>query len=173
MAQRFSPSIKQVADSIQRKFSVAFELFQKCHRIYDKCHVSESEINSLGKHMPFMTLKIPHIFVILSHVEQNIASFIKFYKESFPEATVTPKFHMLEKHVVTWLRAWPGVGFGLMGEQGAESIHAYFNSLKRTYQTIPNSVDRLHCIMKERYIHVAPADIAALPPIKKRKKSSS
>lgn len=32
--------------------------------------------------------------------------------------------HMLEEHVVPWLRMWH-VGFGLMGEQGAESIHAY------------------------------------------------
>ena len=79
MAQRFSPSIKQDADSIQRKFSVAFERLQNCHGIYDKCHACDSKINSLGKHnMPFLTLKRPHIFVILSHVEQNIASFMKF-----------------------------------------------------------------------------------------------
>ncbi len=51
---------------------------------------------------------------------------MKFYREHFPHATVTPKMHMLEKHVVDWLDEWQ-VGIGLMGEQGAESIHAYFN----------------------------------------------
>ena len=59
------------------------------------------------------------------------------YRESFPRATVLPKMHMLEEHVVPWLRRWK-VGFGIMGEQGAESIHAYFNNLARTYKGIPD-----------------------------------
>ena len=79
---------------------------------------------------------------------------------------------MLEKHVIPWLKKWH-VGFGLMGEQGAESIPAYSNSLKRTYQTIPDRVDRLHHMMKEHSIHVAPVNVTAVPPVKKRKKSSN
>ena len=43
--------------------------------------------------------------------------------------------HMLEEHVVSWIQKW-GVGFGLMGEQGAESIHAHFNSLSRTIKQL-------------------------------------
>ena len=42
---------------------------------------------------------------------------------------------MLEEHVVSWIQKW-GVGFGLMGEQGAESIHAHFNSLSRTIKQL-------------------------------------
>ena len=94
-----------------------------------------------------------------------------YYRTEFPQSTITPKLHMLEKHITPWLRKW-NVGFGLMGEQGSESIHAYFNSLKRTYQTIPDRVDRLHHIMKEHYIHSAPANISAIPPLKKRKRKS-
>ena len=30
--------------------------------------------------------------------------------------------------MVSFLRQWNGVGFGLIGEQGAESVHAEFNS---------------------------------------------
>ena len=56
---------------------------------------------------------------------------MKYYREQFPTSTVTPKLHMLEEHIVPWLKKWK-VGFGLLGEQGAESIHAHFNSLKRT-----------------------------------------
>ena len=79
--------------------------------------------------------------------------------------------HMLEEHVVPWLKMWH-VGFGLMGEQGAESIHAYFNSLGRTYRGIPDPVQRLKQIMKEHLLHVAPANIAVKPVLKKRKKGS-
>ena len=45
---------------------------------------------------------------------------------------------MLEEHVVEWIRIWKA-GFGLMGEQGAESIHSYFNDLRKTYAGIPDS----------------------------------
>ena len=51
-----------------------------------------------------------------------------FYREQFPQATVIPKMHMLEKHVVDWLDQWQ-VGIGLMGEQGAEA-----HNLKVTYR---------------------------------------
>ena len=62
-----------------------------------------------------------------------------YYREEFPHSTVTPKLHMLEEHLVPWLQKWR-VGFGLLGEQGAESIHARFNSLKRKYCGIPDKL---------------------------------
>ena len=46
-----------------------------------------------------------------------------FYRAQFPWATVIPKLHVMEDHVIPWLRRFH-VGAGLMGEQGAESIHA-------------------------------------------------
>jgi len=61
------------------------------------------------------------------------------YRENFPHATVLPKMHFMEKHD-PWLKRWQ-VGFGLMGEQGAESIHVNFNSIERSYKSIPNKVD--------------------------------
>ncbi len=76
---------------------------------------------------------------------------------------------MLEKHTIPWLRTWGGVGFGLMGEQGAESIHRWFNSQRRTYATMADGVEQLGCIMKEHFIHVAPTNVALEPPIKRRK----
>ena len=42
-----------------------------------------------------------------------------YYRLTFPQATVLPKMHILEDHVVPWIRRWR-VGFGFMGEQGAE-----------------------------------------------------
>jgi len=101
--------------------------------------------------------------------ETNIKEFLTFYRTELPTARVTPKLHMLEAHVIPWIRRW-GVGIGFHNEQGAESIHTRFNSLKRTYCNIRNPVDRLKGIMKEHYLQNAPVNIAAKPVIKKRKK---
>ena len=91
-----------------------------------------------------------------------------YYRSHF-SSSVTPKLHMLEEHVVPWIRRW-GVGFGLLGEQGAESIHKYFNSLKRTYSGIPDDLQRLKQLTVEHHLHVAPANTTARPPIVKRKR---
>jgi hypothetical protein len=57
-----------------------------------------------------------------------------YYMQTFPGASITVKFHMLEDHMKP-LQQWKGVGFGSLGEQGAEGIHADFNNLKWRYQT--------------------------------------
>ena len=95
-----------------------------------------------------------------------------FYREKFSSATVLPKMHMLEEHVVPWLKKW-GVGFGLLGEQGVESIHTHFNSLGRTFKSMPEEVARLRQLMKEHLLHIAPVNIAATPEVKRRKKRNA
>lgn len=92
-----------------------------------------------------------------------------YYRKEFPHATVLPKMHMLEEHVLPWLRKWH-VGFGLLGEQGIESIHAHFNSLGRTYRSIPDEVQRLRQLLKEHLLHIAPEHVSATPEIKRRKR---
>ena len=52
-----------------------------------------------------------------------------------PEATVPLKMHLLEDHAVQWANTYH-VGFGLLGEQGAESIHAKFNRLGLVFAPI-------------------------------------
>ena len=91
-----------------------------------------------------------------------------FYRSTFPDATVIPKMHIKEYHVVPWLARWK-VGLGLMGEQGAESIQRKMNSLSHTYSTISDGVPRLDCMMREHYLHTAPQNISLRPPIRKRK----
>ena len=56
-----------------------------------------------------------------------------------------------------------------MGEQGAESIHAYFNSLVARYRSVPDPVKRMECTMREHLLHIAPANVVVKPTIKKRK----
>lgn len=170
MAEDHCPAALTQAKAIEEKFQKIFTLFSECHALYDGNSISDSEIDKLGKMtiLCYLTRTLKSIFFITSR--KKIVEFMKFYREKLPWATVLPKMHMLEEHVVPWLRRWH-VGFGLMGEQGAESIHAYFNSLKRTFQGIPDRVKRLKQMMHEHLIHIAPSNIAAKPAIKKRKKS--
>ena len=98
--------------------------------------------------------------------------FLQFYREFFPHATITPKFHLLEDHVVGWMRKWHWA-LGLHGEQGAESIHNVFNTLERTYCAIRNPMERMQCMLKEHMLQTSPMTAELQPPIKKRKDSES
>ncbi len=93
---------------------------------------------------------------------------MKFYREKFPQASVLPKMHIMEEHIIPWMRRWR-IGAGLMGEQGAESLHAHFMRLERTYQGIANEVDRLKYIVKEHMIESEPSLTSLRPPAKKLK----
>jgi hypothetical protein len=104
----------------------------------------------------------------ISLTETKIKDFMDFYRETFPQATVLPKMHLLEAHVVPWLKTY-GVGLGLMGEQGAESIHAAINSIKKAYTNIPDRVKNLECILNEHHRQVCPTLAIEKPVIKKRK----
>ena len=63
------------------------------------------------------------------------------------------------------------VGFGLLGEQGAESIHAKFTRLSLSYTEITGEVQHLLCIVKEHLIRISPQVVAAIPPPQTRIKS--
>ena len=70
-----------------------------------------------------------------------------------------------------FLRKW-GVGFGIMAEQGAESIHAEFNSLTRRYVNITDRIERLRCVLKEHHLRCSP-EVLAAKPIPRRKHKTS
>ncbi|ORU90925.1 MAG: hypothetical protein A6F71_08250 [Cycloclasticus sp. symbiont of Poecilosclerida sp. M] len=92
-------------------------------------------------------------FKITCHTETRIDTFISFYQDAFPHATVTPKLH----NVVPFLKKWKvKVGFGFLGEQGAESIHARFNAIRRNFTNMPNRVTRLQAILNEHLTQVCP-----------------
>ena len=52
-------------------------------------------------------------------------AFMEFFRTNFPKGTIPIKMHMIVDHAVQWARSTL-VGFGLLGEQGAESIHPKF-----------------------------------------------
>ena len=63
----------------------------------------------------------------------------------------TVKMHILEMHNIEWMSTY-NAGFGLMGEQGTDAIHAHFNKLYRIYGCMENKVQRLNCIMQEHHL---------------------
>ena len=81
-----------------------------------------------------------------------------------------PKLHILKDHTVPWLERW-SAGAGLMGEQGAESLHAHIRNLEDKYATIPNEVDRLKYMFQMYELETEPTLLSLKPEIKGRKKS--
>ena len=76
---------------------------------------------------------------------------------------------MMEDHVVDFISQWR-VGLGMMGEQGAESIHTVFNQLNRTYANITNKVAKLKSMMTEHHRQICPENsIYRVPPAKRKK----
>ena len=117
--------------------------------------MDDEEIAELGKcHCGTIN---PHLDVTFTAT--NVEEFMAYYREEFPQTTVTPKLHILEDHMVPWLQRHR-VGFGLLDEQGVESIHAKFNTLKGTYCTMLDKVKRLKHLMEAHYLHTAPENIA-------------
>eukprot|EP00731_Ephydatia_muelleri_P019457 Em0012g282a len=77
-------------------------------------------------------------------LDQAIQEFMAFFQDTYPEATVPIKKHLLEDHTVQWANT-NHVGFGLLGEQGDESIHAKFNRLGLAFAPIKDHVQNLMC----------------------------
>ena len=91
-----------------------------------------------------------------------------FFRTNWPKINISPKLHILEDHVLDFLKKW-GVGLGFYGEQGGESIHHEFNRMKNNYSNIKNPVDRLKYIMKQHLLSTFPEAQVLKPQVKKRK----
>ena len=64
------------------------------------------------------------------------------------------------------------MGAGLMGEQGAESIHAHISKLDTQYQGIVNPLERLRYIVQEHNVESTPGLNSLRPAPRKRKRPS-
>ena len=78
-----------------------------------------------------------------------------YYRAHYPEATVIPKMHLLEEHMVPWLRRWH-IATGLMGEQGAESLHVHLHKLENRFSGVVNDLDHLQYVVREHNVQAAP-----------------
>ena len=100
--------------------------------------------------------------------EISLVNFMNYYRKEFSDASVTPKMHMMENHLIPQVQKWK-FAMGFLGEQGAESIHASFNSIERSYVSIPNKVDRLLRVMQEHLLRIDPENRYLAPKLPKKK----
>ena len=108
------------------------------------------------------------------YIESAIGAFMTHFRSTYPGESIPIKMHLLEDHTVSWIRANHFIGFGLMGEQGAESIHAKFNRLYSTYCTTSSTthqLEKLKYIMKEHLLNISPTLVSSRPPPCKRSKT--
>ena len=82
-----------------------------------------------------------------SHYEHSIHSpsrttVLKILDRQVDAPTIGATMHLLEDHTVSRLKRWL-LGAGLMGEQGAESIHSHVKKLEANYSGITNRLDML------------------------------
>ncbi len=104
-------------------FKKAFSLFGSCHAIYNGNACSDEEINQLGIVINNIVTKL-HTGV--AFLELNIEDFMSFYRATFPHASVIPKMHLMEDHMIPWFKKWQ-VGFGAMGLNPSMQISTPLN----------------------------------------------
>ena len=101
------------AATLRRKFGRLGELMDRLNRDIRRCGTfSDDDIDS---------------------IESDITEFCDLYRTEFPEKSrATPKQHLLEAHVVGFLRKYKTVG--LFSEDATESIHALLNRINLRYR---------------------------------------
>ena len=157
---------QQVADT----FEGAFARLGACHSIYDQCFVTDEKCGELGNsNMMSQWISINYVIFF---TDKAIVSFMDYFRTNFPNENISPKMHLLEDHTVEWVIRY-NFGFGMLGEQGAESIHRRFNELNTTYSSIRNKEKRLLCVVKEHLVSISPDSISAQPPPTKRAKRAA
>lgn len=132
-----------LAESIKLKYMLLFQHFSDCHKLYNRAsRLSPQDVGLL---------------------EESINNLVSYYVVKFSNFSFTPKFHLLYKHVVPFIRR-TGIGLGFMAEQGGEQLHAQFNTLRKRLVGIQNVKDMppelalLRAIMEEHLIRVYPAN---------------
>ncbi len=132
--------------------------------------VSDNDADELGKmKINSCNLSITCTLLLVQSSGKAIDKWLHHYHTTFPSATFLPKMHFLEDHAVDFIKKWH-TGFGFLGEQGGESIHAVFNQLLRTYNNILNKVDRLYHMVREHHLRLCPDNLKERPEPAKRKK---
>ena len=102
----------------------------------------------------------------ITQAEQNIANYMKFYRSQFPNLRIIPKQHILEHHLIDFMKRWH-FGLALHGEQGGEETHAFVNELKVRVRGVNKEDDKLRLLMKEQLTIVSPLLRSAVPSSKK------
>ena len=150
--------LQEEAKTVAMLFEKLFSNFAACHNHYSVAQkLSKDDISQLSKLIHRLEYKQAQSFMYVHWfsltVDFNIQDSLAYYRESFPETSITPNMHMLEDHTIPWLEQWQ-CRLGFHGEQGLKSGHAEFNSLKVTYQNIRDQAEKLRHLLKEHHFRM-------------------
>ena len=149
------PSLMSDAKQLLERYKKLFLGYATCRKLFSHCQkLSEAD---------------------LSELDLSIKELLKLCRTEIVErkmGNITPKLHLLESHTVSSARRF-GVGLGLLGEQGSESIHARFNALERDYHSIPNQLERYRAMSQQHLVSTLSQHGALRPATATRKRSSS
>ncbi|XP_070548866.1 uncharacterized protein [Ptychodera flava] len=125
------------AKEIATRFKPLFTLFADCHRIYSVSRqLSDEEIKELGI---------------------NIAGLLEYYRTVFSGERIFPKLHILECHALSQIQRTK-MGLGFLGENGVEVIHHHFNLAMMKYNSMPDELHRLKCMVNDHHIASHPTN---------------
>ncbi|XP_071477750.1 uncharacterized protein [Diadema antillarum] len=102
--------LKAEAGVIAGRYNQLFHLFGACHRGMNSGTFLDN--------------------AAIAKLDENIRDYMAYFRQHFPTETVTPKQHILEEHTIPWMKQWRA-SFGMMGEQGGESVHCQVNGIMR------------------------------------------
>uniref|UniRef100_A0A8R1HTU1 Zinc finger PHD-type domain-containing protein n=1 Tax=Caenorhabditis japonica TaxID=281687 RepID=A0A8R1HTU1_CAEJA len=83
----------------------------------------------------------------IDQVECSIGRFVIAIREAHPTMGVTPKLHLLAAHLVPYMRVHKT--WGRMTEQGIESLHAIYNTLRRRYASVRDPTLQVNLILQQ------------------------
>ncbi|XP_065192129.1 uncharacterized protein LOC135823213 [Sycon ciliatum] len=150
--QERCPDLMDDASVVQLRYMKLLDEYRKCTSAFGHCRkVTRAEVEEL---------------------ESNIRTFLKSARKEVVDrglGHITPKLHLLESHTAPAMERL-GVGLGLLAEQGAESIHAEFNTLERRYRQIPALLQRLKAMAEQHLSRTLPQAIHR--PTTKRRQST-
>ncbi|XP_065656336.1 uncharacterized protein LOC136081893 [Hydra vulgaris] len=115
---------------VSQKFKKLFSYYSKCHNIMNSSHYfKDNDILEL---------------------DLAIKKLMEFYRFTWPDASITPKMHLLENHVYQFIEKWR-LGIGVYGEEGGESLHTELNNLNRLLWHMKGR-SRLESTVKEHFL---------------------
>ena len=143
-----------------RKFSLWFYFDLKTIKlmsIYSPWYIQRVDKKILQV-LPWKYLILLYSF----YTDQDIKKLLTYFRSTFAERTFPPKLHMLEDHVVPFIRKWR-FPLGFFGEQGGESIHHEFRDIANNFHHTHPASDRLQGMLERHYTVIEPENRQIIP----------
>ena len=133
----------KIADALDKHASLNFAFNVIHENISHSCPLNDSQID------------IAEIFI--DHYMELVRQHDK----------VTPKSHLLEHHVIPWVRSYK-CGMALHGEQGVEQLHSSVAKIAARCRGIRNKFDQQKHILEAMIVHTSPVLDDVMPVTPKR-----